>query len=160
MVVARQPKSAFIDVTPAFTLKDIGSKIIDQLSTDVYTGAGSILRELVKNAYDAYLGLDPEDFESGEFSRVIVISREREANGTGRLFIADQGIGQCFESLKANVQISISRKPDELENATGFRGLGSWASLGTDRGSSSPRPRRGTRTRIVLPLTSERSTAS
>ncbi|MFI5461335.1 MAG: ATP-binding protein, partial [Isosphaerales bacterium] len=130
MAVARQPKSAFVDVTPVFTLKDIGSKIIDQLSTDVYTGAGSILRELVKNAYDAYLGLDPEDFESGEFSREIVVSREREANGTGRLFIADGGIGQCFEDLKANVQISISRKPDELENATGFRGLGSWASLG------------------------------
>jgi hypothetical protein len=130
MVVTKQPKSSLVDVTPVFTLKDIGSKIIDQLSTDVYTGAGSILRELVKNAYDAYLGLDPEDFDSGGFSRDIVISREREPNGTGRLFIADRGIGQSFEDLKANVQISISRKPEELENATGFRGLGSWASLG------------------------------
>src|SRR5262245_38418753 len=130
MVVAKKPNTAFRDVTPVFTLKDIGSKIIDQLSTDVYTGAGSILRELVKNAYDAYLALDPEDFESCTFNREIVISRSRETNGTGRLFIGDQGIGQCFEDLKANVQISISRKPDELENATGFRGLGSWASLG------------------------------
>lgn len=130
MAMAKQTKPTFADVTPLFTLKDIGSKIIDQLSTDVYTGAGSILRELVKNAYDAYLALDPEDFEPGTFNREIVISRERETNGTGRLLIGDQGIGQCFEDLKANVQISISRKPDELENATGFRGLGSWASLG------------------------------
>jgi hypothetical protein len=130
MTAAKRSKSAFVDVTPVFTLKDIGSKIIDQLSTDVYAGAGSILRELVKNAYDAYLALDPEDFESGTFAREIQISRGREANGVGRLFIADRGIGQSFEDLKANVQISISRKPDDLENATGFRGLGSWASLG------------------------------
>ncbi len=130
MAVAKQSKSVFTDVTPVFTLKDIGSKIIDQLSTDVYTGAGSILRELVKNAYDAYLALDPDDFEAGTFKREIVVSREREPNGTGRLLIADRGIGQSLEDLKANVQISISRKPDELDNATGFRGLGSWASLG------------------------------
>src|ERR1700730_6154054 len=123
-------KSKLVDVTPTFTLKDIGSKIIDQLSTDVYTGAGSILRELVKNAYDAYLALDKEDPDSEDTTREIVISREREPGGTGRLFIADQAIGQSIDDLKANVQISISRKPDELENATGFRGLGSWASLG------------------------------
>jgi hypothetical protein len=127
---ATKTNQMFSDVTPVFTLKDIGSKIIDQLSTDVYTGPGPIIRELVKNAYDAYLGLNAEDFESGDFKREIVISREREPNGIGRLFIADRGIGQSFEDLKANVQISISRKPEELENATGFRGLGSWASLG------------------------------
>lgn len=121
---------SFVDVTPKFSLKDIGSKIIDQLSTDVYTGAGSILRELVKNAYDSYLALDPDDFDTGTFKRQVVISRERDDTGKGRIFIADQGIGQSVEDLKANVQISISRKADELDNATGFRGLGSWASLG------------------------------
>lgn len=126
----KKQKKTFDDVTPQFTLKDIGSKIIDQLSTDVYTGAGSILRELVKNAYDAYLALEPEDFETGHIKRQIVISRERDDKGIGKIFIADQGIGQSLDVLKANVQISISHKSDELENATGFRGLGSWASLG------------------------------
>src|SRR6516165_8089014 len=103
MVVTKQPKSSLVDVTPVFTLKDIGSKIIDQLSTDVYTGAGSILRELVKNAYDAYLALDKEDPDSEDTTREIVISRERESNGTGHLFIADQAIGQSHDDLKANV---------------------------------------------------------
>ena len=120
----------FSKVAVKFSLKDIGSEIIDQLSTDVYTGPGSILRELVKNAYDAYLGLKAEDLDEGSLKRQIVISRERDDHGVGRIFIADEGVGQTMEDLKANVQISISRKGQELENATGFRGLGSWATLG------------------------------
>src|SRR6185437_112476 len=129
-IIKPKRQTRFVDVTPKFSLKDIGSKIIDQLSTDVYTGAGSILRELVKNAYDSYLALEAEDFESGDFKRQVVIQRERDEKGVGRISIADQGIGQSLDVLKANVQISISRKSDELDNATGFRGLGSWASLG------------------------------
>ena len=46
---------AFSKRPVTFTLKDVGSEIIDQLSTDVYTGPGAIIRELVKNAYDSYL---------------------------------------------------------------------------------------------------------
>lgn len=112
-----------------FTLKDIGSEIIDQLSSDIYSGPGSIMRELIKNAYDSYLGVPSDELEDDGYEREIVISRERN-KGIGRILIADHGIGQTIEDLRAFVQISISRKQGELENATGFRGLGSWSILG------------------------------
>ena len=121
---------AYKDKNVRFTLKDVGSKIIDQLSTDVYTGPVSIMRELVKNSYDALIALNLDEIDDDDFERRIVVSRERDSRGVGRLFIADNGLGQDLDDLKANVQISISRKQDELENATGFRGLGSWAILG------------------------------
>jgi hypothetical protein len=122
-----------------FSLKDVGANVIDQISTDIYTGPGSILRELVKNAYDAYLLLTDDDLEENGFLRQIVISRERVSpakrdkkpkRAVGTLTIADTGIGQDLDDLKANVQISITRKPADIDHATGFRGLGSWSTLG------------------------------
>ncbi len=121
---------AFEDTPVSFSLKDVGSEIIDQLSTDVYSGPASIMRELIKNAYDATIALGQDVYDDEGLERQIVVSRERDAKGLGRLLINDNGIGQDLNDLKANVQISISRKQQELENATGFRGLGSWAILG------------------------------
>lgn len=112
-----------------FDLKDIGAQVIDQISSDIYSGPGSIIREIVKNAYDAYIAVDPADLEADGVKREILISRRRE-NGTGILTIADSGIGQSLKKLRENVQISISHKQDELDDAMGFRGLGSWAVLG------------------------------
>lgn len=116
--------------TLKFTLKDIGSEIIDQLSTDVYSGPGAVLRELVKNAYDSYLGVDIDDLADEAIERQVVISRDRNSKGFGRLIVADQGMGLTTDELKAFVQISLCSKQKDLENATGFRGLGSWAVLG------------------------------
>jgi hypothetical protein len=116
-------------VDTKFTLEDIGSEIIDQLSSDIYTGPDSVLRELVKNAYDAYVALDFDEVDDGTL-RTVEISRLRDAKGVGHIYIHDRGVGQSLEDLKGNVQISISHKQQELANATGFRGLGSWASLG------------------------------
>jgi hypothetical protein len=113
-----------------FDLNDIGSQVIDQISSDIYAGPGSILRELIKNAYDAYLPVDADELEEEGLNREIQVSRVRDEDGTGHLFIADSGVGQSFEELRANVQISISKKPTEVDDATGFRGLGSWAILG------------------------------
>lgn len=113
-----------------FDLNDIGSQVIDQISSDIYAGPGSILRELIKNAYDAYLPVDADELEEEGLNREIQVSRVRDDDGTGHLYIADNGIGQSFEEIRANVQISISKKPTELDDATGFRGLGSWAILG------------------------------
>ncbi|MCH8054579.1 MAG: ATP-binding protein [Deltaproteobacteria bacterium] len=113
-----------------FSLKDIGSKLIDQLSTDIYSDPGAILRELVKNAYDAYLDPELDDLDAKSVNRQILISRHRDIRGIGHFLVADKGVGQTLEDLKGNVQISISRKSEELENATGFRGLGSWSVLG------------------------------
>ncbi len=120
---------AFSKQTVKFSLKDVGSEIIDQLSTDVYTGAGAILRELVKNAYDSYLHYTPDDLDDEGIKREILISRERDEKGIGRIWIADHGIGLNVKGLKAFAQISVCNK-DELENSTGFRGLGSWSVLG------------------------------
>lgn len=133
---AKAPKSAqtqqaeyWTDVETEFTLKDIGSEIIDQLSSDIYTGPDSVLRELVKNAYDAYIALDFDEVDDNT-QRVIALSRLRDENDVGHLYIHDNGVGQTLADLKGNVQISISHKQQDLANATGFRGLGSWASLG------------------------------
>jgi hypothetical protein len=120
---------SFIRKPLTFSLKDIGSTVIDQLSTDIYSGPRAILRELTKNAYDSYLPLTQDDFDDEGLTRAIIVSRDRTGK-LGRITVADQGVGQNMQDLKANVQISISRKAGELENATGFRGLGSWASLG------------------------------
>src|SRR5215217_2322232 len=113
-----------------FSLRDIGSEIVDQLSSDIYSGPGSILRELVKNAYDSYLGVDQDELEDEGIEREIVISRERTSAKKGRLIVADRGVGLTVDELKAFVQISLCTKTSELDNATGFRGLGSWAVLG------------------------------
>ncbi|HVS80642.1 MAG TPA: ATP-binding protein [Pyrinomonadaceae bacterium] len=122
--------TTFKPKTLKFTLRDIGSELVDQLSSDVYSGPGSILRELVKNAYDSYLGVDQDELDDEGVEREIVISRERTSKKDGRLIVADRGIGLTVDELKAFVQLSLCTKREELENATGFRGLGSWAVLG------------------------------
>jgi hypothetical protein len=122
--------TTFKPKTLKFTLRDIGSEIVDQLSSDVYSGPGSILRELVKNAYDSYLGVDQDELADEGIEREIVISRERNSKKDSRLIVADRGIGLTLNELKAFVQLSLCTKREELENATGFRGLGSWAVLG------------------------------
>jgi hypothetical protein len=116
--------------TLKFTLRDIGSEIVDQLSSDIYSGPGSIIRELVKNAYDSYLGIDQDELNDEGIEREVVISRERNSKRVSRLIVADRGVGLTLNELRAFVQISLCTKREELENATGFRGLGSWAVLG------------------------------
>src|SRR6267143_4383827 len=113
-----------------FSLKDVGSEIVDQLSKDIYSDRGSIFRELTKNAYDAYLDLPDGLLEEEEKPRVIVVQRS-DLEGEGRkITIADHGMGQDLPDIKCFVQIGIARKKDVLEGATGFRGLGSWSIMG------------------------------
>jgi histidine kinase/DNA gyrase B/HSP90-like ATPase len=127
VATTKRGKPAYTNVSAKFTLRDIGSSFIDQVSSDIYTEPAQIIREIVKNAYDSYQGRD-EEFAEDE--RVIIVSRHREPNGTGHLLISDRGHGQDLETLRKNVQISISNKPETAEDATGFRGLGSWSLLG------------------------------
>src|SRR5207249_4435865 len=54
----------------------------------------------------------------------IVITREK-----GRILVADRGVGQDLNRIKGNLQISLPSKLD-ISDATGFRGLGSWAVFG------------------------------
>lgn len=110
-----------------FTLDDIGSRFIDQLSSDIYNDPGQIVREIVKNAYDSY-ELRSDDFPETE--RNIYLSRYRDRSA-GHLIIRDNGHGQDYDTLLENVQFSITRKPSSsFVHPTGFRGLGSWALLG------------------------------
>jgi hypothetical protein len=106
---------------------DIGLRAIDQLSADVYGSPGSILREVIKNAHDSYLSIEPKQLKEEKLERAIVISRERHANGAGRLFIEDNGIGQSFKSLCSATHAGNSRKPHVLKDPACFRGLLSWA---------------------------------
>ena len=91
-----------------FDLNDIGSQVIDQISSDIYAGPGSILRELIKNAYDAYLPVDADELEEEAVNREIQVSRVRDEDSTGHLYVADNGIGESFGELRGGVQIRIS----------------------------------------------------
>jgi hypothetical protein len=113
-----------------FSLKDVGSEIVDQLSKDIYSDRGSIFRELTKNAYDAYLDLPDGLLEEEEKPRVIVIQRAEIEDEGRKITITDHGMGQDLSDIKGFVQIGIARKKDVLDGATGFRGLGSWSIMG------------------------------
>jgi hypothetical protein len=106
---------------------DVGSQLVDWVSTDLHASLGSILREIVKKAHDSYLAVEPKQLEEEKLERAIVISRERHANGAGRLSIEDNGIGQSFKSLCRATHAGNSRKPQALKDAACFRGLLSWA---------------------------------
>lgn len=106
---------------------DVGSRLVDWVSTDLHASPGSILREIVKKAHDSYLPVEPKQLEEEKLERAIVISRERHANGAGRLSIEDNGIGQSFKSLCRATHAGNSRKPQVLKDAACFRGLLSWA---------------------------------
>jgi histidine kinase/DNA gyrase B/HSP90-like ATPase len=114
-----------------FSLSDIGSEVIDQLASDIHTSPDAIIRELVKNAYDSYLELDPDLLEDREIERAVRLTTD-EFKGERHLYVVDNGIGLSLEELKAFVQIAIRPKRQAREglSCTGFRGLGTWASLG------------------------------
>ena len=115
---------------PSATMKpDAGSPAIDQLTSSFCIGAGSIVREAVKRVHDAYLGLASEQLEGEGLERAVVISRQRDGNGTGHLFIEDNGIGQSFEDLRQNLRMSMSRELQDFKDGSGVRNLCSWTIL-------------------------------
>ena len=134
-VAARRAKiSAELGDVAILSLRDkdaksagAGARVIDQLSSVVYVNAGAILREVVKNAHGAYLALESEQLEEEKLERAVVISRERHGNGTGRLFIEDNGIGQSFEGLRRKARIRNSHGLGDLKDVARFRDLCSWA---------------------------------
>src|SRR6185312_9984693 len=118
------------EVPIVFSLGDIGSEILDQLSKDIYSERALLFRELTKNAYDAYLTLPDDVLEKEKLEREIIINRFTLTGNKRKLTITDHGIGQDLEGLKGFVQIGISSKKSTHDNATGFRGLGSWSIMG------------------------------
>jgi hypothetical protein len=113
-----------------YSLDDIGSNFVYQLTTDIHTSIGSVFRELTKNSYDSYLEL-PETARDEAIDRGIVISRSRDAGGAGKLTIADSGNGRSPEELKRFLQIGLApgKSSDPTLRRTGFRGIGSWAMI-------------------------------
>jgi hypothetical protein len=124
-------RSPFTISPVTFSLSDIGSEVIDQLASDIHTSPGAIIRELVKNAYDSYLELDPDAFEERGIERAVYLNTSEFKDGR-RLYVADHGIGLSLDELKAFVQIAIRPKREAREDlpCTGFRGLGTWSTLG------------------------------
>lgn len=112
-----------------FTLKDVGSEIVDQLSKDIYSEVGSIFRELTKNAYDAYLQIDADELEEEGGERKIVIQRHIVGNKR-KILVTDYGIGMDQKGLKGFAQLGVAHKKESVDQATGFRGLGSWSIIG------------------------------
>ena len=133
--------------TVKYTLKDVGAEFIDQLSSDVYPSPGAIIRELVKNAYDAYLDLldeNPSALTDLSLDRQVLVRCNRDDKAVGRIFVSDYGIGLTFKELKTFLQIGVSPKKirealqkkikgKKLQSGParmGFRGLGTWAMIG------------------------------
>ena len=109
------------------TCAALGPTLIDQRSASIYAGPASILRQVIKNAHDAYLALAPGLLEKEKVERAIVLSRERYPNGTGRLFIEDNGAGYSFKNFRRNGRLSNSPKPRSSRDVAPFRDLCSWA---------------------------------
>ena len=142
--------------TLTFTLKDVGSEVVEQLSKDIYPNVGSIFRELTKNAYDAYVLL-PYDAASPE-DRKIKIQTTEFAKGSKKTWVItihDDGIGQDIEDLKGNLQIGLTSKKD-FDHLTGFRGLGSWSIMGAGNQVRITTSKIGVRKRLILSIEVEK----
>jgi hypothetical protein len=142
--------------TLTFTLKDVGSEVVEQLSKDIYPNVGSVFRELTKNAYDAYVLL-PDDAASPD-DRKIKIKTAEFAKGSKKtrvITIHDDGIGQDIEDLKGNLQIGLTSKKD-FDHLTGFRGLGSWSIMGAGNQVRITTSKLGVKKRLILSIEVEK----
>jgi len=94
---------------------DVGGRLLANIARGIYSHE-AVLREYVQNACDAYNMLDiaPSD-------ATIVITPEGP-----NLSIQDFGIGMDEEEIRTVKKIAVSTKAD-LEDMTGFRGIGIWA---------------------------------
>ena len=89
----------------------------------------AILKELVTNAHDAYLLLEPRRLEEEKLERAVVISRQRNGDNTGQLFIEDNGLGQSLKHLLRKLQTSLRCDLERLKTRSGAGKLCSWPIL-------------------------------
>jgi hypothetical protein len=94
---------------------DVGGRLLANLARGIYNHE-AVVREYVQNACDAYnmLATPPAD-------QSILIRPEAQS-----LTIQDNGIGMAEEEIRALKKIAVSTKA-ELDEMTGFRGIGIWA---------------------------------
>lgn len=108
---------------------EIGSMGRDPVPSDAPSERGLIVRELLKNAHNAYLPLKHEELEEERLERAVVIFRQRNGHPTGRFFIEDNGVGRSSKELLQTVRVSLARDLERLRNGSGFGNLFSWATL-------------------------------
>jgi hypothetical protein len=108
-------------VEDEFTLKDVGSTLLQELAKGIYIPA-EVIREYVQNAVDAHrlwkikTGNDPEG------------PLQIEIRGN-KISIFDYGIGMNLDEVKDVKSIAVSKKTEEEVRLTGYKGVGIWAGL-------------------------------
>jgi AraC family transcriptional regulator of adaptative response / DNA-3-methyladenine glycosylase II len=107
---------------------DNRSMLIEHVPSD-NRNTRAILKELVRNAHDAYLLLEPRRLEEEKLERAVVISRQRNGDNKGQLFIEDNGLGQSLKHLLRELQTSIRCDLERLKTRSGSAKLCSWPIL-------------------------------
>jgi len=118
-----------VSTSSAAKKPEIGSVAREPVPSDAPTERGLIVRQLLKNARDAYLPLKHEELEEEKLERAVVISRQRSGHNTGRFFIEDNGVGESCNELLQTLRMSIARDVQRYGNGSGFGNLFSWATL-------------------------------
>lgn len=90
----------------------------------------SIVLQVVKNAHNAYLAIPRGQLERERLERTIVISRHREDNGKGHLFVEDNGIGQSLQDLRRNLKEIFHPEPHDSDGTPRFQDFFSWVLCG------------------------------
>jgi 3-methyladenine DNA glycosylase/8-oxoguanine DNA glycosylase len=107
-----------------------GSMVIDVIPSDIGMETAAIVTELVRNSHDAYRALEPRRLEEEKLERAVVISRQRNGDNTGQLFIEDNGQGQSLKHVLRKLQTSVRRDLESFKAASGPGGkLCSWPIL-------------------------------
>ena len=108
---------------------DNASTLIEHIRSDNGRETGAILQELMRNAHDAYLALEPRWLDEEKLERAVVISRQRNGNSTGQLFVEDNGIGQSLKHLLRKLQTSVVRDLERCKAGSRSGKLCSWTIL-------------------------------
>jgi hypothetical protein len=111
-----------------FDLEVMGSSVIERLSRHLARSQWSLLEEMIENSGQAYRGIKAEQLEKEQLERAVVLSRQRHANGSGRLFIEDNGVGHTLNDRGSNTVDCPLVRLSACD--PGLRRTLSWAILG------------------------------
>jgi Histidine kinase-, DNA gyrase B-, and HSP90-like ATPase len=114
-------ESRYRRVPDQFSIKDVGSKLLDHLAKGLYP-ADEVLREYIQNAVDAHR-IWLHDYHTEPEGPIQV-----EVRGD-RLSILDYGIGMNEEEVRKVKSIAVTGKIDTDIPLTGHKGVGIWAGL-------------------------------
>ncbi len=108
-------------VDDSFSIKDVGSKLLDHLAKGLYPEA-EVLREYIQNAIDAHRIWKHQTNTEPEGPIQVEVRGDR-------LSVIDYGVGMSIEEVRKVKSIAITSKWDEEIPLTGHKGVGIWAGL-------------------------------